>query len=172
MLAALAPYVREAEHALRAPGYFDWSTITLLGLAIYRYAESKEEEFRTRILAFFKSFSLPWFAVLGAHKALEHGLGIFAAIVVGLIATTAGGVLIDLFSGVTPEVVKPSEFVILTAVLASGIYTALAESGLAFFHITLIAVLALIVFRMSAIHWHWHEIMPGAVGSAGGRAPS
>jgi hypothetical protein len=31
-----------------------------------------------------------------------------------------GGVFIDLFSGVTPEVVKPLEFVVLTAVLASG----------------------------------------------------
>ena len=69
---------------------------------------------------------------------------------------------------------KPSEFVILTAVLASGIYTMLAKSGLAFFHITLIAVLAAIVFRMSAIHWRWHEIMPGAaagLGEPGGRAP-
>ncbi len=55
----------------------------LLGLAIYRYADSKEEQFRTRTLAFFKSFTLPWFAILGAHKALDHDLGIFAAIVVG-----------------------------------------------------------------------------------------
>lgn len=69
----------------------------LLGLAIYHYAESKEERFRTRTLAFFKSFTLPWFAILGAHKALDHGLGVFSAIVIGLIATTAGGVLIDLF---------------------------------------------------------------------------
>jgi uncharacterized membrane protein YeiH len=70
--------------------------------------------------------------------------------------------------------VKPSEFVVLTAVLASGIYTVLAKSGLAFFHITLIAVLAAIVFRMSAIHWHWHEIMPGFAalpGEPGGHAP-
>src|SRR6267142_2472607 len=88
----------------------------LLGLAIYRYAETREEQFRTRTLAFFKSFSLPWFAILGAHKALDHGLGIFAAIVVGLIATTAGGVFIDLFSGVTPEIVRPSEHLVTTAV--------------------------------------------------------
>src|SRR4249920_3402718 len=59
----------------------------LLGLAIYRYAETKEEQFRKRTLAFFKSFSLPWFAILGAHKALDHNLGIFAAVVVGVIAT-------------------------------------------------------------------------------------
>src|ERR1700735_1946008 len=63
----------------------------LLGLAIYRYAESREERFRTRTLASFKSFSLPWFAILGAHKALDHHLGIFAAIVIGVIATNAGG---------------------------------------------------------------------------------
>lgn len=146
----------------------------LLGLAIDAYSVRKGEQFRTKILSVFKTFTLPWFAILGAHKALDHDLGIVAAIVVGLVATTAGGVFIDLFSGVTPEVMKPSEFVILTAVLASGIYTVLAKSGLAFFHITLIAVLAAIVFRMSAIHWRWHEIMPGAVvgpGRPGGRAP-
>src|SRR5215469_7379587 len=92
----------------------------LLGLAIYRYADSREEQFRTRTLAFFKSFTLPWFAVLGAHKALEHDLGVFAAILVGLLATTAGGVMIDLFSGVTPEIIRPCEHILTTAVLASG----------------------------------------------------
>src|SRR4249919_3623056 len=112
---------------LKTPIYLVVCTLMgLLGLAIYRYAESKEEVFRTRTLAFFKSFTLPWFAILGAHKALEHDLGIFAAVVVGLIATTAGGVLIDLFSGVTPEIVRPSEHLVTTAVLASTVYTLIA----------------------------------------------
>ena len=95
----------------------------LLGLAIYRYAESREEQFRTRTLAYFKSFTLPWFAILGAHKALDHDLGIFAAIIIGLIATTAGGVFIDLFSGVTPEIVRPAQQLVTAAVLASTVYT-------------------------------------------------
>src|SRR6202451_1817413 len=98
----------------------------LLGLAIYRYAESREERFRTRTLAYFKSFTLPWFAILGAHRALDHGLGICAAIMVGLIATTAGGVVIDLFSGVTPEIVRPAQQLVTTAVLASTVYTLIA----------------------------------------------
>ena len=90
-----------------------------------------EERFRTRFLAFFKSFTLPWFAILGAHKALDHNLGIWGAIVIGLIATTAGGVFIDLFSGVTPEVVRPSEQLVTTAVLASTVYAlfAMADEG-------------------------------------------
>src|ERR1700729_3770726 len=33
----------------------------LLGLGIYKFLESQEERFRTRTLAFFKSFTLPWF---------------------------------------------------------------------------------------------------------------
>ncbi len=146
----------------------------LLGLAIYRWAESKEEQFRTRTMAFLKSFSLPWFAILGAHKALEHDLGIFAAILVGVIATTAGGVLIDLFSGVTPEIVRPAEHLITAAVLASGVYTlvaVLAEGSIAFFHITLIAALAGFVFRVLAVRGHWKQIVPLDAAPAGPRQP-
>jgi uncharacterized membrane protein YeiH len=135
----------------------------LLGLAICRYLESKEESFRTRTLAYFKSFSLPWFAVLGAHKALEHDLGIFGAVTVGLIATTAGGVFIDLFSGVTPEIVRPAEQLVTTAVLAGGIYAGLAvllKTSNSFFPVTLIAVLVAFLFRVFAVRGHWPSIVP------------
>jgi uncharacterized membrane protein YeiH len=141
----------------------------LLGLAIYQYAESKEERFRTRTLAFFKSFTLPWFAILGAHKALEHDLGIFAAIVVGVLATTAGGVLIDLFSGVTPEVVMPAEHVVTTAVLASLIYTmiALYAKGIVFSYATLIAALGAFLFRVFAVRDHFPQVVPYAAPGEG-----
>jgi uncharacterized membrane protein YeiH len=135
----------------------------LLGLAIYHYAESMEERFRTRTLAYFKSFTLPWFAILGAHKALEHNLGLWSAIVIGLIATTAGGVFIDLFSGVTPEVVRPSQQLVTTAVLASTVYTALAvltKASPHFFPVTLIAVLVAFTFRVFAVRDHWPSIVP------------
>jgi uncharacterized membrane protein YeiH len=142
----------------------------VLGLAIYRYADSREEHFRTRTLAFFKSFSLPWFAILGAHKALEHGLGIFAAVVVGLIATTAGGVFIDLFSGVTPEIVRPSEHLVTTAVLASAVYVGIAmwlKDSTSFFPVTLIAVSVAFIFRVFAVREHWPQIVPLVAPAAG-----
>ena len=136
----------------------------LLGLAICRYAESKEEQFRTRTLAYFKSFTLPWFAILGAHRALDHDLGIFSAIVVGLIATTAGGVFIDLFSGVTPEIVRPSEQLVTTAVLAGTVYSVIAVLGKgslsSLLPVTLIAVLVAFVFRVIAVREHWPSIVP------------
>lgn len=135
----------------------------LLGLAIYRYAESQEEQFRTRILAFFKSFTLPWFAILGAHKALDHGLGFFSAVLVGLLATTAGGVFIDLFAGITPEIVVASEHIGTTAVIAAGMYSAVAllsGDSIRPFHVTLISVLVAFLFRIFAVRDHWPQIVP------------
>ena len=145
----------------------------MLGMAIYRFSVSKEERFRRRTLAFLKSFTLPWFAVLGAHKALEHNLGVFPAIMIGLIATTAGGVLIDLFSGVTPEIVRPSEQLVTTAVLASTVYTLLAvqTKGIhSFFPVTLVAVLVAFLFRIFAVRDHWPSIVPVAAPDASHRA--
>jgi uncharacterized membrane protein YeiH len=141
----------------------------LLGLAIYRYSASREEQFRTRTLAYFKSFSLPWFAILGAHKALEHNLGIFSAIIVGVIATNAGGVLIDLFSGVTPDILKPSQQLVTASALAGTVYTVLAvlTKGLHFFPVTLIAVLVTFTFRVFAVREHWPSIVPIAVPAPG-----
>jgi uncharacterized membrane protein YeiH len=135
----------------------------LLGLAIYRYAESREEQFRTRILAYFKSFSLPWFAILGAHKALDHNVGIFGAIMIGLIATTAGGVFIDLFSGVTPEIVRPAQQLVTAALVASTVYTLIAvyeKDSTTFFPVTLVAVLASFTFRVLAVREHWGSFVP------------
>ncbi len=163
--------LNEVPSPLQDPSYlFVCLLAGLLGLAIYRYAASREERFRTRTLAYFKSFTLPWFAILGAHKALEHHLGIWTAIVIGLIATTAGGVFIDLFSGVTPEVVRPSEQLVTAGLLASTVYTLLAVQeikSLSFFPITLIAVLVSFVFRVLAVREHWPSIVPLAAPAAG-----
>jgi uncharacterized membrane protein YeiH len=161
----------EIPSPLKDPTYFCVCLLMgLLGLAIYLYLDSREERFRTRTLAYFKSFTLPWFAILGAHRALDHNLGIYAAILIGLAATTAGGVLIDLFSGVTPEIVRPSEQLITTAVLASTVYTLIAvheKGSLSFFPVTLIAVLVAFVFRVFAVRDHWPSIVPLAAPAEG-----
>jgi uncharacterized membrane protein YeiH len=163
--------LNEIPSPFKDPAYFVICILMgLLGLAICHYLESKEEAFRTHTLAFFKSFSLPWFAILGAHRALDHGLGVFGAIIVGLIATTAGGVFIDLFSGVTPEIVKPSEQLVTTAVLASTVYSVIAihyRSGQSFFPVTLIAFTVSFLFRVIAVRDHWPSIVPFAAPPAG-----
>jgi uncharacterized membrane protein YeiH len=136
----------------------------LLGLAIYKYSETKATSFRRKLLAYFKSFSLPWFAILGSHKALDHGVGIIGSIAIGLVATTAGGVLIDLFSGITPEIVRPAEQLVVSAVLASTVYTLIAvhyQGAQSKFPITLIAAAVSFAYRVFAVKTHWQDIVPG-----------
>jgi uncharacterized membrane protein YeiH len=137
--------------------------MAMVGLAIYRKAATRVEWFHSRLRAYFKSFTLPWFAILGAHKALEQNLGIFGAILVGLVATTAGGVMIDLFSGITPIIVRPDEQHATTAVLASTVYSLIAlhfKSSNSFFPVTLIAVAVGFTFRVLAVREHWASIVP------------
>jgi uncharacterized membrane protein YeiH len=163
--------LNELPSPLKSPSYFFVCTsMGVLGLMIYRYSESKEERFRTRMLAFFKSFSLPWFAILGAHKALDHGLSIYAGILIGLIATTAGGVLIDVVSDVTPEILRPSEHIVTTAIIASTVYWLLAiyeKNRSTFFPVTLISVLVAFSFRVLAVREHWGQIVPYTAPAAG-----
>jgi uncharacterized membrane protein YeiH len=163
--------LNEIPAPLKDPKYiFVCMLMGLLGLAIYRFADSREEGFRKRTLAFFKSFSLPWFAILGAHKALDHGLGIYTAITIGLISTTAGGVFIDVCSDVTPEILRPSEHVVTTAVVASTVYVLLAKYALTSFPafpVTLIAVLVSFSFRVFAVKEHFAQIVPYKAPAAG-----
>jgi uncharacterized membrane protein YeiH len=137
--------------------------MALVGLAIYHYAKTMEESFHARLREYFKSFTLPWFAILGAHKALEQNLGLAGAILVGLAATTAGGVFIDLFSGVTPVIVRADEQHATTAVLASTVYSLIAlhfKNSNSFFPVTLIAVAVGFTFRVFAVRGHWASIIP------------
>jgi len=135
----------------------------LIGMMIYHFIPAKEETFHARLREYLQSFSLPWFAILGAHKALDQGLGFWGAILVGLIATTAGGVIIDLFAGITPVLVKPDNQHIATAVLASSVYILLAQhykDSTDFFPITLVSVAVAFTFRVVAVRNHFASIIP------------
>jgi uncharacterized membrane protein YeiH len=156
---------------LKDPKYILFCLVmSVLGLLIYQYSEPKEERFRRKTLAFFKSFTLPWFAILGAHKSLDHGLGIYTAIIIGLISTTAGGVFIDLCSDVMPEILRPSEHIATVAVLAAATYVVLAKYVLTSspaFPVTLIAVVVAFGFSVLAVKEHWGQIVPYHASAAG-----
>lgn len=61
-LAAGTPqFTREAERLLRAPGMFDWSTVTLLALAVYVYAVEAQQSNWSVILAGLAFWLMDWF---------------------------------------------------------------------------------------------------------------
>jgi hypothetical protein len=61
MLGAVAPFTREAQHLLRVPGTFDWSTVTLLALVIYVYAVEVERANWNAVLAGLAFWLMDWF---------------------------------------------------------------------------------------------------------------
>jgi hypothetical protein len=60
VLAAVAPFTREAEHVLRVPGLFDWSTVTLLALVVYVYAVEIERRNWNAVLAGLAFWLMDW----------------------------------------------------------------------------------------------------------------
>jgi uncharacterized membrane protein YeiH len=76
------------------------------------------------VLDVFDAFALGLFAVVGASKALDAGLGPFAAATVGVVAATAGGVLCDLLSGQRPYIFGPGPIYGLAAAAGSAVYVA------------------------------------------------
>ena len=73
-------------------------------------------------------FSLPWYAAVGANKALEANLPYLACILIGVVGPTAGRFLIDITSGVTPQHFVRGEWFVGTAVLTSIVYI-IADAG-------------------------------------------
>ena len=60
MLASAPSYTREAERVLRAHGYLNWSTVTLLGLVAYVYAVEVERANWSAILAGLAFWLMDW----------------------------------------------------------------------------------------------------------------
>jgi hypothetical protein len=57
---AVPQFTREAQHLLRAPGMFEWSTITLLALAVYVYAVEIERANWSVVLAGLAFWLMDW----------------------------------------------------------------------------------------------------------------
>ena len=59
-VSTVTPFTRQAEHLLRAPGQFDWSTVTLLALVVYVYAVEIERSNWSAILAGIAFWLMDW----------------------------------------------------------------------------------------------------------------
>jgi hypothetical protein len=60
LAAGIPQFTREAERLLRAPGMFDWSTVTLLALAVYVYAVEVERANWSVVLAGLAFWLMDW----------------------------------------------------------------------------------------------------------------
>ncbi len=59
-MSSITPVTRQAEYFLRAPGFFNWSTVTLLALVVYVYAVEIERSNWDAILAGLAFWLMDW----------------------------------------------------------------------------------------------------------------
>ena len=127
------------------------------GVLGYFIAYAKGQFFREGLFQFMTSFSLPWYAIIGAQKAVEAGYPILGAVALGVIASTAGRWLIDVSSGVPPKQFVRSEWFVVTAAGTALIWILLDATGLPYWAAVLIAFAFGFAFRVLALYGGWEE---------------
>jgi len=133
---------------------------TLAAIIALRIAFTTGQKFREGLFQFMTAFSLPWYAVIGAQKALDAHLPIVAVILIGVVGPTAGRYFIDVTSGVPPKHFVRGEWFVGTAVLASVLYTILYALGMSIWPATLITFAVAFTFRLLALFRGWEEPEP------------
>lgn len=83
---------------------------------------------RGRVLLWADALGLALFAVTGTTKALAAGVPPLSAIALGTITATFGGIIRDIFAGITPLVLR-QEIYVTAAALGAGVTVALQALG-------------------------------------------
>ncbi len=119
------------------------------------------QRFRAGLLEFATSLALPWYAAIGAGKALDAKLPFLTAVLIGVVSATTGRYVVDLTSRVTPKLFVRSEWYVGTTVLTGVVYVACDKGlGWSVWPATLTAFGFGFAFRYAALLFHWEEPEP------------
>jgi uncharacterized membrane protein YeiH len=119
------------------------------------------QKFKDGLFQFMTAFSLPWYAIVGAQAALDAHLGYAAAVIIGVIATTAGRWIIDGACLVVPKQLVRGEFFIGAAVLTGIAYVVCQQGlGLSVILSTAVAFVVGFGFRLASQALGWEEWEP------------
>lgn len=120
-----------------------------------------ELRFKDGLFQFMTAFSLPWYAIVGVQAALAVHLGYLAAVLIGIIATTAGRWIIDVACNVVPKQLVRGEFFVTAAALTGIAYVFFNQTlGWDIIPSTAIAFFVGFGFRLLSQFLGWEEWEP------------
>lgn len=109
-----------------------------------------------RVIAMIDALGLGAYAAFGTQKALQAGLAVPAAILVGIINASGGGLLRDIITREEPLVFKPGQFYVLTALAGAVTFVFLSvQLELTATSAAVAAIAVTFVFRALAIVFNW-----------------
>jgi uncharacterized membrane protein YeiH len=141
--------------ALTNPAYI---TLALLFGAIgYAVAYTEGQLFREGLFQFMTSFSLPWYAIVGAQKGVGAGIPVLGCLLLAVVGPTAGRWYIDVSSGVTPKQFIRGEWFVSIAALTGLVWILVYWAGGNTWVAAGVAFLAGYAARVAALWYAWEE---------------
>jgi uncharacterized membrane protein YeiH len=151
--------VNKVPAPLQNPWYIIFCTLAAALALLIDYAS--EARFKDGLFQFMTAFSLPWYAIVGVQAALAANLGYLAAILIGIIATTAGRWIIDVACNVIPKQLVRGEFFVTAAALTGIAYILCNQIlGLSVIPSTAVAFFVGFGFRLLSQFLGWEEWEP------------
>lgn len=127
------------------------------------------QRFKDGLFQFMTAFSLPWYAIVGVQTAMAAHLGYAAAVLIGIIATTAGRWIIDVACNCIPKQLVRGEFFVTAAALTGIAYLVCTQGfGLSVIPSTVIAFFVGFGFRLLSQYLGWEEWEPWEPAAAAG----
>ena len=156
--------VGKVPSAITNPAYI---TLALaFGALGYFLAYTGGQLFREGLFQFMTSFSLPWYAVVGAQTGVKSGLPVLGCILLAVVGPTAGRYYIDITSGVPPKQFIRGEWFVAVAALTGLVWILCIQAGLSTWGATGVAFVIGFAVRVAALYRGWEEPLakePGGV---------
>lgn len=111
-------------------------------------------EYRYRLLLWLDAAGMAAYCVMGTTIGLEQGISPYAAVVMGVMTATFGGIFRDVLSG-EKSVILSDEIYITAALLGSVSYVLLLSFGIDKLFVVLIAISLAFALRAAAITLGW-----------------
>ncbi len=111
--------------------------------------------------------ALGLYGVTGINKTLALGLGMWPAVLVGLIAALGGGALRDISTANPPEIFRKGGQLYATAVLA-GLVAYLIAWNLGANEVETAIIGTAVTFVVRILAWHFNWVLPGPLQVPGG----
>jgi uncharacterized membrane protein YeiH len=113
-----------------------------------------------RTMNVFDAAGLALFAVAGALKATDFGLGPVPSTLMGLVTGIGGGMIRDLLTSRVPVVMQRGELYAIPAAAGAAIAAFGREIGLSSLLVAVVGGALCFVWRLLAVWRHWHAPMP------------
>ncbi|WP_156830836.1 trimeric intracellular cation channel family protein [Kaistia granuli] len=111
-------------------------------------------EYRYRLLLWADAIGIAGYCVMGAARALHAGASPFAAVVMGVVTATVGGIIRDIITG-EPSVLLRKEIYVTATVVGAGLFVLATLAGLSLWPAAFLGAFSAFFVRAGALYFGW-----------------